>query len=989
MRTITTIFFAIFLLNLNYLNAQIFQTSWNSETGIPYNQSFDMNTGFQSFAFTGNGQIAFLLKQDKSIRIFDIVTGEKVRDISIPMGAKDMYYDNGILYVLYQGAVTTISLNDGSIGNSSLQNNSFTEKISVSNGTMYLHSTNNQTWKYISGDSDPSAFSQNKNLFADNISVSTSKTSNHCFILRFNDLEKNFSTVKKLASASVAGVLNGNIYIDVQYIIREFPLKAEREIWIAEIKNGEISKDVSIVSIPDCYYIYVKNDILVNSEACFYALTTPAGAEIHKIEKDVDISLAEEFRGYHFNGHLLKYEEEKIPENCNIKAPITRTQIIANAEPYETHTWTCTANNIRDYYCGGKQVITPSWVSVGNLQAVPYMWGGWSSLAQYDLGIANEVSAGDCNCTGGSAGSSCAVGVDCSGFVTRAWGLTSKYGTSTLPNISTAYSSFTELLPGDIVNYAGSHVRLVHTLNANGTFLIIEASASATDWRVGYSTYTVASLQTYYIPRFYNEVINTIPDTVPPVTTMYTDNWHSDDFDVSFTDTDSSGLLSQFFVPAGLESGNWKANQALGFMFNDFNETLNPEWTLIEPTWAFSGGMLSQSDDILTQNNAYTSFEQDSVSGFLYQWKMKLSGSSSDKRAGIYFFADSATALQRNNAYMVYYRADLDRCQIYKSVNNVITLMTEDPCVIDENNWFDCKVTYNPNSGIITAYLNNEPITTWTDTSPLKSGKYLSLRTGACSALYDEFRVYRSRGSIVNISVGATGMINSDNPDPLTPSCKILSAAIDLAENISITEFTTNIDTSPPEDISGIADLQQSDLDTMLISLPVNAYWNPSYDVNSGINEYMFALGTVPGLDDAFTWTSEADTNGLCTSVSLSEDQIYYFSVKAINNAGLESAVLSSDGFLVDLVMNNYLMSAGIISVFPNPCNDYICFNFPFIKDSYIYIRDVSGKTVFKTEIAEKCYSMNVKDLQPGLYFYSIVSVLGNKSYEGRFAVIR
>ena len=378
MKTTKAIFYIILLFlllnNAISIKAQIFQTTWNTETGIPYHQSFDMNTGFHSFALTNDGRIAFLLKQDHRIRIFDKVSKAKIEDISIHSGAKDLCYDNGNLYVLYQNFVTSISLTDGSTDNFNIENGQEYEKISIVNGNVFLYGNNNQTLKFTIGNTTPSLISKNKYVFGNNISLSTIKTSNHGFTLHLNNSEKSFQTVQKLASASVAGYVNGKIYLDVQYIIREMPLKVDREIWIVSIEEG-VFNGVSKIKLPDCYYIYVKNDILLNQDGCYYSLTTPSGVEIYKIEEGTIIPLSAEYNSYHFNYHLLSSLEENSQESKGVKAPITRAQIIANAEPYETHIWNCGANNIKNYTCGGKTVLTPSWVTVGSQHALPLYVG--------------------------------------------------------------------------------------------------------------------------------------------------------------------------------------------------------------------------------------------------------------------------------------------------------------------------------------------------------------------------------------------------------------------------------------------------------------------------------------------------------------------------------------------------------------------------------------------------------------------------------------
>jgi len=187
---------------------------------------------------------------------------------------------------------------------------------------------------------------------------------------------------------------------------------------------------------------------------------------------------------------------------------ITRDQILNNARPYIPYTFTAaSANQWASKSCSSVgNIITPSWVKVGSNQHMPYCWGGFSTLTSFTSGLKANKSAGDNDCTtSGDCCESCALGVDCSGFVSRAWGLTTKYSTTTLENISTAYSTASQVLPGDIFDYAGSHTRLVDTNFNNGSFKIMESSANG--WDVSYNTYTASQL-TSYSPRWYVHVIN-------------------------------------------------------------------------------------------------------------------------------------------------------------------------------------------------------------------------------------------------------------------------------------------------------------------------------------------------------------------------------------------------------------------------------------------------------------------------------------------------
>jgi hypothetical protein len=213
---------------------------------------------------------------------------------------------------------------------------------------------------------------------------------------------------------------------------------------------------------------------------------------------------------------------------------ITRKQIHNNAKPFTTYTFTASSSNIHaNVSCSGVgNENTPTWVHVGsNSPGMAYCWGGFSSLTSFTSGLTNGKSAGDNDCsTSGDCCESCALGVDCSGFVSHAWGLTTKYSTGTLPNISTAYSSASQVLEGDIFNLAGSHVRLVDTNYANGNFLLMESSA--VDWKVSYRSYTASQL-TSYTPRWYIHVDTVLPPcnhyyATLPYYTSFENTWLTD-----------------------------------------------------------------------------------------------------------------------------------------------------------------------------------------------------------------------------------------------------------------------------------------------------------------------------------------------------------------------------------------------------------------------------------------------------------------------------
>jgi hypothetical protein len=168
---------------------------------------------------------------------------------------------------------------------------------------------------------------------------------------------------------------------------------------------------------------------------------------------------------------------------------ITRDRMMEIAEGYKTHRWTPTTRNIYHGQCedvcgGSASVDTPDrntypewgnwkgWVANQENIGIPYQWGGFSSIAGYNLiqehdfddQISRNYYAGDAR---RETGCECplAAGVDCSGFVARSWNLPWHPG-APHPSLSDFELSwpieFKNLKRGDILDGPGhpGHVML-------------------------------------------------------------------------------------------------------------------------------------------------------------------------------------------------------------------------------------------------------------------------------------------------------------------------------------------------------------------------------------------------------------------------------------------------------------------------------------------------------------------------------------------------
>jgi len=154
----------------------------------------------------------------------------------------------------------------------------------------------------------------------------------------------------------------------------------------------------------------------------------------------------------------------------------SRAEIVARAHAIANHGWTCSSSNL-NASCSRK--YRSDWKAGQRVTGIPYRWGGSDTPELFDKKLAQGLAAGAHSQYGIL---SCAAGIDCSGFVTQAWGLPAghAYSTSNLRQIAgkPKYNWYTDMKPGDALNLPGSHVVLFTGYNPDGTINICEASGS-------------------------------------------------------------------------------------------------------------------------------------------------------------------------------------------------------------------------------------------------------------------------------------------------------------------------------------------------------------------------------------------------------------------------------------------------------------------------------------------------------------------------------
>ncbi|MBN2669512.1 MAG: T9SS type A sorting domain-containing protein [Bacteroidales bacterium] len=480
----------------------------------------------------------------------------------------------------------------------------------------------------------------------------------------------------------------------------------------------------------------------------------------------------------------------------------------------------------------------------------------------------------------------------------------------------------------------------------------------------------------------YKAVWQCITDqTLPTTEVIENTDWHSDDFSVSFIDNDNFAVDQAFYSLVQYDGANWQSNTNNGFLNETFSNANLSTWSINAGTWSVGNNSLQQSDESNSNTNAYISLNQNNNQSYLYTWRMKIGGTGANRRAGLYIFSDDASQTQRNNAYMVYFRVDQNKCQIYKSEANSIYIQTDDTCVVNADEWYDYKVLFNPQTGLIQAYQNDELVSQWLDSSPHTSGQYLSLRTGECLVQYDDFRVYKSRSDQVDVAIGneISDDVQIQNLNPSTPSAWVYSIVKDINENFSLEDSAAfNVDWSIPLATTGVIDGFVSDIDTLFDNTAFQGEWTAGEDPNSGIIKYYYAIGTYAGVSDIVDWTDNADLLYCDITVAFDWGLTYYLSVKTENGAGLISDVFSSDGFLV-YDLNSVVGEIEIdnLTIYPNPASNnvtvYSIFEFNIHKTN-IKILNLKGQLVKSYLIDEndKTLMIDISDLEEGLYILEL-----------------
>ncbi|MHA7058308.1 N-acetylmuramoyl-L-alanine amidase [Aquimarina sp. M1] len=307
-------------------------------------------------------------------------------------------------------------------------------------------------------------------------------------------------------------------------------------------------------------------------------------------------------------------------------------------------------------------------------------------------------------------------------------------------------------------------------------------------------------------------------DTTAPTTSISASggNTQAGNFTVNFSDNDNVGVTRRFYQALEKYGDNWYANRGNGF-FNDNFNVLYSGYTTGAGNWIINNDHLHQSNTSSDNTKLSTYLSQNSGLPYLYEFSAKTKSTSGPRKFGIHIMADDVTLSQRGNSYLIWFSGEDNKVRIYETVNNILNFRAIGNTSQD-NNWANYKITYSPAFGVIEVFKNNKSVLRWTDSSPIKNGSAISLRTNKTIVEFDDLKVYKFRaGSTQAISAGE-GVIK----DIRRKNGKVKSLVRDAAGNWSSSgNLDVTISTLTKENPN-----LQSDLDTTTHNYV--AYPNPT-----------------------------------------------------------------------------------------------------------------------------------------------------------------
>lgn len=418
-------------------------------------------------------------------------------------------------------------------------------------------------------------------------------------------------------------------------------------------------------------------------------------------------------------------------------------------------------------------------------------------------------------------------------------------------------------------------------------------------------------------------------DTIAPTTSIRVDDgWKSEDFMASFQDADDVAVRERFYQVMENDGNTWSANCQNGFLCDNFDVELNDSVWRHDGHWQVSGQALCQPD---ATTNSFVSAKLNGscANAFLFDFYATITSGNEFS----FFFdcnvpVDSITVLtgyelcfSKSGHSLSLKKWQNGLCSLVKKVTNVYYTL---------NQPYLYRVAWFRNENEVSVFRHSSLLMSAQDSViiPSEAARYVGWKTDNTALKLDNVRSYVSRGAQQWLTVGSsdTCKIRAQAIGG-TSTCKLKSIVCDDAGHFStLAEKQLLVDYTPPAPPTNVDDTHSFRAATMLLGWNVVASWPNAVDTQSGIQSYQYCICKENDEAAAVRWNWQ--DVGAATSCSevipASQNTHVRVGVRAVNNAGLYSLPIFSDGVDVNYVAENYVRTRTKWTLYPNPASDYI-----------------------------------------------------------------
>ncbi len=280
---------------------------------------------------------------------------------------------------------------------------------------------------------------------------------------------------------------DGHIYLAVEELLKAPIVTVEKTVR----KYDRKGKLLGIARLPiEEYYTCPHTEVRVDEEGDIYHLV-PTKDRVKLLKLNLSENFTSSLR-QSITLKLPKFEFAKTALACD--GIISRDTVRDRARAYITRSWLCNSCNYYGNCNGCEGRGRPPYLPGPNqwVTSIPYKAGGWDTVDGFVSRMSQNHAAGDVKY---DAVRDCAAGVNCSGYVSRAWDLCRHYLTQELPSLCDPICDPNYLHKADILDKPYDHVRLV--ANVGGGGVTCYESTRANGGHVGSMYYPWSQLAGY------------------------------------------------------------------------------------------------------------------------------------------------------------------------------------------------------------------------------------------------------------------------------------------------------------------------------------------------------------------------------------------------------------------------------------------------------------------------------------------------------------